>query len=317
MRRIKFTGETVVTFAESLDYSVSFEPIAGSTGGWCDTKRKQMVVDADGPPNAQLRTLTHEVIHALGVDYQHYSRAQAEVIVDTTTLVVLGGLGLDISGETVPYVAGWGEDGALDAVTLGSERRARRSMPPLTAHTPANATTSRRQRQDTHGRPSDPSCRTLAQPDTRSARWIRPPVTRSAGRTAPTIRFQRVEADRAAAAGVTSNLPTSVGQRRDQQDRPRAPRPDDLGQRLAAHVTRGDATYAALAQIANERTLGLERRSLVLVVRSGSAKRRTAPLASTRHSRAGGRAARHRTSSHLQRDTLLLRAQSSASPRNL
>jgi hypothetical protein len=33
------------------------------------------------------------------------------------TLVVLGGLGLDVSGETVPYVAGWGEDGALDAVT--------------------------------------------------------------------------------------------------------------------------------------------------------------------------------------------------------
>ena len=33
------------------------------------------------------------------------------------SLVVLGGLGLDVSGETVPYVAGWGEDGALDAVT--------------------------------------------------------------------------------------------------------------------------------------------------------------------------------------------------------
>ncbi len=39
------------------------------------------------------------------------------MIVDTTTLVVLGGLGLDVSGETVPYVAGWGEDGALEAVT--------------------------------------------------------------------------------------------------------------------------------------------------------------------------------------------------------
>jgi hypothetical protein len=56
-------------------------------------------------------------IHALGVDYQSYPRPHAEVIVDTTTLVVLGGLGLDVSGETVPYVAGWGEDGALDAVT--------------------------------------------------------------------------------------------------------------------------------------------------------------------------------------------------------
>ena len=39
------------------------------------------------------------------------------MIVDTTTLVVLGGLGLDVSGETVPYVAGWGEEGALEAVT--------------------------------------------------------------------------------------------------------------------------------------------------------------------------------------------------------
>ena len=109
--------QPAVTFAESLDYRVSFEPIAGNAGGWCDTKRKRIVVDAGGPPNAQLRTLTHEVIHALGVDYRQYSRSQAEVIVDTTTLVVIGGLGLDVAGETVPYVAGWGEDGALEAVT--------------------------------------------------------------------------------------------------------------------------------------------------------------------------------------------------------
>jgi hypothetical protein len=106
-----------IAFAESLGYSVSFEAIADSAGGWCDTEAKRIVVDADGPANARLRTLLHETIHALGVDYQHYPRAQAEVIVDTTTLVVLGGLGLDVSGETVPYVAGWGEDGALEAVT--------------------------------------------------------------------------------------------------------------------------------------------------------------------------------------------------------
>jgi hypothetical protein len=39
------------------------------------------------------------------------------VIVDTTTLVVLSEVGLDVSGETIPYVAGWGETGALEAVT--------------------------------------------------------------------------------------------------------------------------------------------------------------------------------------------------------
>jgi hypothetical protein len=106
-----------IAFAESLGYAVSFEPIAGSAGGWCDTGAKQIVVDTNRRANARLRTLVHEAIHALGVDYRHYSQAQAEVIVDTATLVVLGGLGLDVSGETVPYVAGWGEDGALDAVT--------------------------------------------------------------------------------------------------------------------------------------------------------------------------------------------------------
>jgi hypothetical protein len=39
------------------------------------------------------------------------------VIVDTTTLIVLSAVGLDTAGETIPYVAGWGEAGALEAVT--------------------------------------------------------------------------------------------------------------------------------------------------------------------------------------------------------
>ncbi len=30
---------------------------------------------------------------------------------------MLGGVGLDAAGETIPYVAGWGESGALEAVT--------------------------------------------------------------------------------------------------------------------------------------------------------------------------------------------------------
>jgi hypothetical protein len=30
---------------------------------------------------------------------------------------VCGSVGLDVSGESIPYVAGWGEDGALEAIT--------------------------------------------------------------------------------------------------------------------------------------------------------------------------------------------------------
>ena len=29
---------------------------------------------------------------------------------------MLGSVGLDVGGESIPYVAGWGEDGALDAI---------------------------------------------------------------------------------------------------------------------------------------------------------------------------------------------------------
>src|SRR4029077_12302501 len=108
-------------FAASLGYSVSVRSIPGSAGGWCDQKAKQIVVDADAPANARVRTLIHECAHALGVDYERYTRAQAEVIVDTVTSVVCAGAGLAVDGESVPYVAGWGEHGALQVVTQFAE----------------------------------------------------------------------------------------------------------------------------------------------------------------------------------------------------
>jgi hypothetical protein len=79
------------------------------------------VVDADVPSNARVRMLIHECAHACGVDYERYSQAQAEVMVDTITLLVASSPGLDVGGETFPYVAGWGETGALEAVTEFAE----------------------------------------------------------------------------------------------------------------------------------------------------------------------------------------------------
>jgi hypothetical protein len=38
------------------------------------------------------------------------------VLVDTVTFIVCGSVGLDTSGSSVPYVAGWGETGELDAI---------------------------------------------------------------------------------------------------------------------------------------------------------------------------------------------------------
>jgi N-terminal domain of anti-restriction factor ArdC len=103
-------------FAEKLGFSVTFQAIAGPEGGWCDRSARQIVVDAGAPANARVRALVHELAHALGVGYRDFGRERAEVIVDTATYIVCSGVGLDISGESVPYVAGWGEDGALEAV---------------------------------------------------------------------------------------------------------------------------------------------------------------------------------------------------------
>jgi hypothetical protein len=104
-------------FCESLGYSVSFEVLDGPVGGWCDRRARRIVVNAQTPPNGQLRTLVHECAHALGVDYECYSREQSEVLADAITFVVCSSAGLVVDGESIPYVAGWGEDGALEAVT--------------------------------------------------------------------------------------------------------------------------------------------------------------------------------------------------------
>jgi hypothetical protein len=102
--------------AREISYHVDVRdlPEAGP-GGWCDHDRRQIVV-ARGPANHQVRILVHELAHALGLGYSQYGREKSEVLVDCVTYVVCSSAGLDVGGESIPYVAGWGEDGALDAI---------------------------------------------------------------------------------------------------------------------------------------------------------------------------------------------------------
>ena len=106
----------LIAHAAELGYTVEIRDLPErGPGGWCDLKRRQIVV-ANGPGNQQVRTLTHELAHAHGVGYEQYTRARAEVLVDCVTYCVLGSVGLDVGGESIPYIAGWGEHGALDAI---------------------------------------------------------------------------------------------------------------------------------------------------------------------------------------------------------
>jgi hypothetical protein len=106
----------LIAHARQLGYSVEIRDLPdGGPDGWCDSARKQIVV-GNGPVNRKVRTLVHEIAHAHGLGYAEFGRERCEVLVDCVTYCVLGYVGLDVGGESIHYVAGWGEDGALDAI---------------------------------------------------------------------------------------------------------------------------------------------------------------------------------------------------------
>ena len=112
---------TLEAFARKLGFTVTREGLDGPQG-YCDAKAKRIVLaERVTAANAVVRVLVHELAHALGVSYGEYGREVAEVIVETATVIVCGSLGLDTSGESIPYIAGWGEQD-LDAIRRHAEK---------------------------------------------------------------------------------------------------------------------------------------------------------------------------------------------------
>jgi antirestriction protein ArdC len=134
------------SLASEIGYSVRIRTVDGPADGWCDSRKHEIVVNNAVSANAQVRVLVHEIAHSLGVSYRDYGRRRAEVLVDTVTFIVCGAVGLDTSGSSVPYVAGWGETGELNAIRGYAEtidkiaRRIEESLRPDPAATPVEQT---------------------------------------------------------------------------------------------------------------------------------------------------------------------------------
>jgi antirestriction protein ArdC len=113
--------EPLIAHARSLGFSVEREALEHA-GGYCDAKARRIVLSMGlGSANAEVRVLVHELAHAHGVTYKDYSREDAEVIVETAAVIVCGSLGLDTSGESIPYIAGWGESNDVAAIKQHAE----------------------------------------------------------------------------------------------------------------------------------------------------------------------------------------------------
>lgn len=113
--------EPLAALAGELGFDMGYAELDGSRGRMCDYRAKQIVIEQRLAPNAQVRVAVHELAHALGASSERFDRHGAEVIVETVAFIVCSGLGLHTDGESVPYLAGWGENGALDAITEAAE----------------------------------------------------------------------------------------------------------------------------------------------------------------------------------------------------
>jgi antirestriction protein ArdC len=113
--------EPLASLADELGYSLSFAELDGGSGGFCDYRSRRIVIEARQSANAKVRVAVHELAHAMGVSSLRFGREQAEVIVECAAFVCCSGLGLATDAASIPYLAGWGEDGALEAVTAAAE----------------------------------------------------------------------------------------------------------------------------------------------------------------------------------------------------
>lgn len=117
--------DPLLAFAtRELGCTVSFnEKLEEGVGGFYRHSTRLVAV-RPGDANAEVRVLLHELAHAIVAakreqteDKQRFPYAEEECIVECASYIAASGCGLNTAGESIPYVASWGEGDAIDVVT--------------------------------------------------------------------------------------------------------------------------------------------------------------------------------------------------------
>lgn len=94
----------------------------GTENGYCDFTAMQIAVRPDVSAAQAVKTLIHELGHALLHEDDHRgNRDRQEVEAESTAFVVLDALGLSSDGYSFPYVARW-SDGNVELIKEVAER---------------------------------------------------------------------------------------------------------------------------------------------------------------------------------------------------
>jgi hypothetical protein len=107
--------ERLVARARAMGYTVVSTELPGTTNGDCAFALRRIRVESRNDPAQQVKTLAHELAHAL-LHEDTDDRPLAELEAESTAYVVCHTLGLDTSEYTFGYVACWA-GGGPEAVT--------------------------------------------------------------------------------------------------------------------------------------------------------------------------------------------------------
>ena len=94
--------------------AVTYEDITGGASGYFSPTEEKIVVKHDLPELQKVKTLTHEISHAIlhciDGDEEKTDRSTKEVEAEAVAYTVLQYLGLDSSDYSFGYIAGWAGD---------------------------------------------------------------------------------------------------------------------------------------------------------------------------------------------------------------
>ncbi len=108
----RFAG--LVKVAATLGYSVEVSVLPGERNGDCTFELKRIRVREGLEPTQSVKTLAHELAHAIlhgEADDTGATQAVAELEAESVAFVVCDDLGLDSSGYSFGYIATWSGDG--------------------------------------------------------------------------------------------------------------------------------------------------------------------------------------------------------------
>lgn len=110
-------------FAVSQGFTVNVEA-TGEANGWCRHTDKVIAIKDTNDELMQVKTLAHEIGHALMHDASELDRPLKELEAESVAFVVCRALGIDSGDYSFGYVAGWARDGdaAIKALKASAAR---------------------------------------------------------------------------------------------------------------------------------------------------------------------------------------------------